>query len=107
MLFQPKVCRFVCLLIHTTQHPPCKYRYGSEPEADEDEEAGVSNAARDKIYDKGQSRRIWGELYKVVDSSDVIVQVHPMHHRMLLDSHFCFFFWLQVAVCAITDLQLA
>ncbi|KAL3138740.1 Nuclear/nucleolar GTPase 2 [Trebouxia sp. C0010 RCD-2024] len=50
-------------------------KYGSEPEIDEDEEAGVSNAARDKIYDKGQSRRIWGELYKVVDSSDVVVQV--------------------------------
>lgn len=53
----------------------CIRRYGSEPEIDEDEEAGVSNAARDKIYDKGQSRRIWGELYKVVDSSDVVVQV--------------------------------
>ncbi len=52
------------------------WRYGSEPEVDEDEEAGVSNAAREKIYDKGQSKRIWGELYKVVDSSDVIVQVH-------------------------------
>jgi len=45
---------------------------------DEDEEAGVSNAAREKIYDKGQSKRIWGELYKVVDSSDVIVQVQNM-----------------------------
>ena len=26
-------------------------------------------------YEKGQSKRIWGELYKVIDSSDVIVQV--------------------------------
>ena len=50
-------------------------RYGSGSEVDEDAEAGVSNAARDKIFDKGQSKRIWGELYKVVDSSDVIVQV--------------------------------
>ncbi|GAB4818770.1 hypothetical protein N2152v2_005816 [Parachlorella kessleri] len=32
-------------------------------------------AARDSIFDKGQSKRIWGELYKVVDSSDVIIQV--------------------------------
>ena len=56
-------------------HAPDGCRYGSEPEIDEDEEAGVSNAARDKIYDKGQSKRIWGELYKVVDSSDVVVQV--------------------------------
>jgi len=29
----------------------------------------------DRIFDKGQSRRIWGELYKVIDSSDVIIQV--------------------------------
>eukprot|EP00955_Chlamydomonas_euryale_P112633 366147-Chlamydomonas_euryale.AAC.2 len=24
---------------------------------------------------KGQSKRIWGELYKVLDSSDVVIQV--------------------------------
>ncbi len=33
------------------------------------------NAVRDAVFEKGQSRRIWGELYKVVDSSDVIIQV--------------------------------
>lgn len=32
-------------------------------------------AAREPIFEKGQSKRIWGELYKVVDSSDVIIQV--------------------------------
>ena len=31
--------------------------------------------ARHKIFDKGLSRRIWEELYKVVDSSDVILNV--------------------------------
>ncbi len=30
---------------------------------------------REQIFQKGQSKRIWGELYKVVDSSDVVVQV--------------------------------
>lgn len=30
---------------------------------------------RQKIYEKGQSKRIWGELWKVVDSSDVVVEV--------------------------------
>lgn len=30
---------------------------------------------RDAVFEKGQSKRIWGELYKVVDSSDVIIQV--------------------------------
>ena len=28
-----------------------------------------------RIFEKGQSRRIWSELYKVIDSSDVVVQV--------------------------------
>eukprot|EP00878_Enallax_costatus_P006471 GHUV01006783.1.p1 GENE.GHUV01006783.1~~GHUV01006783.1.p1 ORF type:complete len:632 (+),score=243.18 GHUV01006783.1:348-2243(+) len=33
------------------------------------------DAARDAIFEKGQSKRIWGELYKVLDSSDVVIQV--------------------------------
>ena len=53
---------------------------------------GALDAARGSLFEKGQSKRIWGELYKVVDSSDVIVQVldvrDPMgtrcHH---LESH--------------------
>ena len=36
---------------------------------------GARPAARDPAFDKGQSKRIWGELYKVLDSSDVVVQV--------------------------------
>ncbi|XP_074832427.1 nucleolar GTP-binding protein 2 isoform X1 [Carettochelys insculpta] len=39
------------------------------------EDTGVRDEAREEIYKKGQSRRIWGELYKVIDSSDVVVQV--------------------------------
>eukprot|EP00794_Sanderia_malayensis_P004810 gene4810-5440_t len=35
----------------------------------------VRNEARESIYNKGQSKRIWNELYKVVDASDVIIQV--------------------------------
>lgn len=30
---------------------------------------------RDPIFSKGQSHRIWGELFKVLDSSDVVVEV--------------------------------
>ncbi|KAL8433467.1 hypothetical protein ACSSS7_003857 [Eimeria intestinalis] len=46
--------------------------------------AGAENTAADSggeggpvemIYQKGTSRRIWGELYKVIDASDVLVQV--------------------------------
>ena len=31
--------------------------------------------AREPIFSKGQSKRIWNELYKVIDSSDVVVHV--------------------------------
>ncbi|XP_064327394.1 nucleolar GTP-binding protein 2 [Phalacrocorax carbo] len=39
------------------------------------EDSGVRDEAQEEIFKKGQSRRIWGELYKVIDSSDVVVQV--------------------------------
>jgi nuclear GTP-binding protein len=42
---------------------------------------------REDVYEKGTSKRIWGELYKVLDSSDVVVQVldarDPMGTRSL------------------------
>lgn len=31
--------------------------------------------AKEHIFSKGQSKRIWNELYKVIDSSDVIIHV--------------------------------
>lgn len=39
------------------------------------EDSGIRNEVREEIFKKGQSKRIWGELYKVLDSSDVIIQV--------------------------------
>jgi len=39
------------------------------------EDNGVKEAAREYIFGAGQSKRIWNELYKVIDSSDVVVQV--------------------------------
>ncbi|XP_030044565.1 nucleolar GTP-binding protein 2 [Microcaecilia unicolor] len=51
---------------------------GYSQEKDRDlvtEDTGVRNEAREEIYKKGQSKRIWGELYKVIDSSDVVIQV--------------------------------
>ncbi len=35
----------------------------------------VPGGMRDPMFEKGTSKRIWGELYKVIDSSDVIIQV--------------------------------
>ncbi|XP_039296428.1 nucleolar GTP-binding protein 2 [Nilaparvata lugens] len=39
------------------------------------EDTGVKAAARDWIMSAGMSKRIWNELYKVIDSSDVILMV--------------------------------
>lgn len=43
--------------------------------AQEDEENGWSQTAKEHIFSKGQSKRIWNELYKVIDSSDVVIHV--------------------------------
>lgn len=39
------------------------------------EDAGSLATARESIFSKGQSKRIWNELYKVIDSSDVVIHV--------------------------------
>lgn len=36
---------------------------------------GQITSAREAIFNKGQSKRIWNELYKVIDSSDVVIHV--------------------------------
>lgn len=36
---------------------------------------GTRDAQRDWVMAAGQSRRIWNELYKVIDSSDIVIQV--------------------------------
>lgn len=41
---------------------------------DEDEESSVT-IAKEAIFNKGQSKRIWNELYRTIDSSDVIIHV--------------------------------
>ncbi|GBP18999.1 Nucleolar GTP-binding protein 2 [Eumeta japonica] len=39
------------------------------------EDSGVREGQRDWIFGAGMSKRIWNELYKVIDSSDVLLQV--------------------------------
>ncbi|XP_068618748.1 uncharacterized protein Ns2 [Battus philenor] len=39
------------------------------------EDSGVREGQRDWVFGAGMSKRIWNELYKVVDSSDVLLQV--------------------------------
>ena len=38
-------------------------------------DAGTLTTAKEAIFTKGQSKRIWNELYKVIDSSDVVIHV--------------------------------
>ncbi|KAL7791612.1 GTP-binding protein [Trichoderma afarasin] len=44
--------------------------YGNDGEAEK-----ALTMAIEPVFDKGQSKRIWNELYKVIDSSDVIIHV--------------------------------
>uniref|UniRef100_A0A182N3F0 Nucleolar GTP-binding protein 2 n=1 Tax=Anopheles dirus TaxID=7168 RepID=A0A182N3F0_9DIPT len=41
----------------------------------ERDDGGVKDAVREYIFAAGQSKRIWNELHKVVDSADVLLQV--------------------------------
>ena len=67
----------VCFYAETAYdalHAPHRY---VEKQSEDVEEVfeGEKKGTRGKGFDKGQSKRIWGELYKVVDSSDVVIQV--------------------------------
>lgn len=41
----------------------------------EDGSGDTLGTAREPVFSKGQSKRIWNELYKVIDSSDVVLHV--------------------------------
>jgi nuclear GTP-binding protein len=52
--------------------------YSSNPSLDTNIEVEATRGGdmqRDDLFAKGQSRRIWAELYKVLDCSDVVLQV--------------------------------
>ena len=58
-------------------------KYGNKDPTGLDDVDGFRERARHSMFDKGQSKRIWGELYKVIDSSDVVIQVCALtHHTM-------------------------
>ncbi|XP_070554862.1 uncharacterized protein [Ptychodera flava] len=51
-------------------------KYDVEKDHDlEREDDGIRTEAKEAIFNKGTSPRIWGELHKVIDSSDVVIQV--------------------------------
>lgn len=53
-------------------------KYDKDPSKDSNTEVDPTVellARKEDLFTKGQSKRIWGELYKVLDSSDVVIQV--------------------------------
>ncbi|KAL6920228.1 hypothetical protein FSST1_004254 [Fusarium sambucinum] len=49
---------------------------GASGDAEDADDAGKPlTMSIEPVFDKGQSKRIWNELYKVIDSSDVIIHV--------------------------------
>ncbi|CAK38643.1 NGP1NT-domain-containing protein [Aspergillus niger ATCC 13496] len=40
-----------------------------------EEDSSVAPIAKEAVFLKGQSKRIWNELYKVIDSSDVVIHL--------------------------------
>lgn len=63
-------------LEHLEQARLLSGKSGQESQAGESlpEDAAISTA-QEPIFSKGQSKRIWNELYKVIDSSDVVIHV--------------------------------
>lgn len=57
------------LLGKTLDQQPDNFEAAFKPDS------GELTTAREPIFTKGQSKRIWNELYKVIDSSDVIIHV--------------------------------
>mmetsp|Transcript_3684 Transcript_3684/g.8920 ORF Transcript_3684/g.8920 Transcript_3684/m.8920 type:complete len:659 (-) Transcript_3684:84-2060(-) len=49
--------------------------YSEDKDQNLEREEDSRELVRACLFEKGQSKRIWAELYKVIDSSDVIVQV--------------------------------
>lgn len=52
--------------------------YEKDPTKDSNIEVTMSGELemrKDDLFSKGQSKRIWGELYKVLDCSDVVLQI--------------------------------
>ena len=58
-----------CATVYETQGRDTTY------EGYEDDEDGIVDHRANDLFSKGQSKRIWAELYKVLDSSDVVLMV--------------------------------
>ncbi|KAF5738534.1 nucleolar GTP-binding protein 2 [Tripterygium wilfordii] len=59
----------------STSHDAFEQKNDANASVGTSEGDGFRDLVRHTMFEKGQSKRIWGELYKVIDSSDVVVQV--------------------------------
>ena len=67
-------------LLKDTSHKQEEYDESKDVHMLLDEEG--KDVARDKRLEAGQSKRIWRELYKVLDSSDVVCEVLDARNPM-------------------------
>uniref|UniRef100_A0A182JGS5 Nucleolar GTP-binding protein 2 n=1 Tax=Anopheles atroparvus TaxID=41427 RepID=A0A182JGS5_ANOAO len=61
-------------LTRTAEESAEKYDDTKDHDLERDD-GGVRDAVREYIFAAGQSKRIWNELHKVIDSADVLLQV--------------------------------
>ncbi|KAF0451426.1 NGP1NT-domain-containing protein [Gigaspora margarita] len=62
-------------LMTNTNHSLENYEEKKDPSLLSNKIIDWIDEARDSVFSKGQSKRIWNELYKVIDSSDVVIHV--------------------------------
>ncbi|KAK9093347.1 hypothetical protein Syun_028258 [Stephania yunnanensis] len=63
------------IMVVLVQFNAFEEKWAANSFVEEGEADGLRDLVRHTMFEKGQSKRIWGELYKVIDSSDVVVQV--------------------------------
>eukprot|EP00742_Colponemidia_sp_Colp-10_P004072 GILJ01004345.1.p2 GENE.GILJ01004345.1~~GILJ01004345.1.p2 ORF type:complete len:593 (-),score=131.09 GILJ01004345.1:2276-4054(-) len=73
---KPKLASYDCAgLLASAQTKKESYVEEKDPELAKAVTEDFKIAAKEQVLLKGQSTRIWAELYKVLDSSDVVIQV--------------------------------
>jgi nuclear GTP-binding protein len=99
---------YAALLKHAAER---NEKYESDPSKDRDlhtEMAGTvmrgGELKKDDLFAKGQSKRIWGELYKVLDCSDVVLEVintliQRLRMNYFIDSFLPINQWYRYLVC--------
>ena len=71
--FADSMSDYAALLTHAEERSKA---YVEEKDSNIEVEVGRGGDARkDDMFSKGQSKRIWSELYKVLDCSDVVLQI--------------------------------